>query len=139
MDEMEQSLRMALARVLEHCPRYLCLTGIFSASDGQQMAFKFAVASEEKLRRRLMIPLPEFLKVALPAWTSTFEQHHRVKPAFVMEWVLDESVIQQGVRAVTEEIVKQVVKEAKLHTAPPDDWGDIDYYFCTLKTKANQE
>ena len=139
MNEIEKSLRVALARVFEHYPRCAMLTGIFSASKGRKLTFEFAVAGEEKVRLRMQIPPKEFLKAAMPAWMADFEQNHGVKPAFVMEWRLDESVIRQGVGALADEIARQIVKEARLHDAPPDDWMDMDYYFRTFKAREDNE
>ena len=129
--EMEKSLRMALARVFEHHPRCTMLTGIFSAAEGKKLAFEFAVAGEEKVRFRMQVPPQEFLKVAMPAWTADFEEHHGVKPAFVMEWLVDESVIGQGVSALADEIVRQIVEKAKSQKTTHDDW--IDYDLRTLE------
>ncbi len=139
MDEMEKSLRLGLAKVFEHYPRCTFLTGIFSAPEGKKLTFEFAVAGEEKLRLRMQIPPNEFLKMAVPTWIADFEGHHGVKPAFVMEWLLDESVIHQGVSALAKEISRQIVQEALLHDAPPDDWMDMDYYFRTLKVSEGDE
>ena len=131
MNEMEKSLRVALARVFEHYPRCAILTGIFSAPKGRKLAFEFAVAGEEKARLRMQIPQAEFLKAAIPAWTTDFEGHHGVKPAFVMEWLLNESVIRQGVSALADEIVRQIVEKAKSQKTTHHDW--IAYDLRTLE------
>ena len=113
MDEMKKSLRVGLARVFEHYPRCTMLTGIFSAPESGKLTFEFAVAGEEKVRLRMQVPPKEFLKAAIPAWTTDFEQHHGVKAAFVMEWLLDERIVQQGVGALAKEIARQIYEEAK--------------------------
>jgi hypothetical protein len=131
MEEMEKSLRVGLAKVFEHYPRCTMLTGIFSAAEGKKLTFEFLVAGEEKARLRLRIPPQEFLKAAIPAWRADFEGHHGVKPAFVMEWLLDERVIRQGVGALASEIARQIVEKAKSQKTTHHDW--IDYDLRTLK------
>src|SRR5208282_3473454 len=111
MSEMEKALRLGLAKVLEQCPRHCLLTGIFSAPKGGGFSFEFAVVGEKKLLLRMGMPQEEFLKVSIPALVSDFDEHHGMKPAFIMEWLLDEGVIQQGVRALADEIARQIVEE----------------------------
>jgi hypothetical protein len=115
------------------------LTGIFSVRDGDELVFEFAVAGQEKVRDRMRFPQEEFLKATIAALATGFEEHHGVRPVFVMEWLLDESVIQQGARALTDEISRQIVEEARLHEAPPDDRKGMDYYFRTLEIAENSE
>jgi hypothetical protein len=132
-------LRVGLAKIFEHYPNCALLTGIFSAPEGNKLVFEFTALGEEKTRNRMRLPHQEFLKAAIPALATEFGNHHGVRPAFVMEWLLDESVIQQGVSALTDEISRQIVEEARLHEAPPDDRKGMDYYFRTLTVSEGNE
>jgi len=133
MGDIEKALRVALARVFEHYPRCSMLTGIFSAPQGKKLDYEFAVAGEEKVRLRMQTPSADFRQAVVLALATEFEKHHGVKPAFVMEWLLSDTVIQQGVGAIADEIARQIVEEARSHKTTPDDWMDMDCYFRTLK------
>ncbi len=133
MNEVKKALRLVLAKAFEHYPHRVLLTGIFSATKGRKFTFEFAIAGEEKILLRKAVPPKEFLEAMVPALAAQFENHRGVKPAFIMEWLLDEEAIQQGAIALADEISRQISENAESQKTTPGNWMDIDYRFATLK------
>lgn len=140
MTELEKDLRLGLARIFEHDPHFVMLTGLFSVKDhNNRMVYEFVVAGEDKVRNRMGLSQKEFLRVMVPLLAREFEEHHHLKPAFLMEWLIDQSARQQGVRALVDELTRQIVAESEVQTESPNDWLDMDYIFRTLSWKAPPE
>ncbi|MHB8974816.1 MAG: hypothetical protein ACYC3X_30860 [Pirellulaceae bacterium] len=130
---MKRTIRLGLARVFEHCPKDAILTGVFSAVIDGDVKYEFAIAGEAKLQKRLELPANVYLSLMLSIIAREFEDHHGVKPAFVMEWYLGPESIAQGAESIAEEIERQVLEESRGHTVAPEELLDMDYELRVLR------
>ena len=133
--QLTKDLRVILARLNEQCPDHAALVGVFSAPANGQLLYEFMGSGQEKLDERMKLPQGVFYKIVLPKLCQEFEEHHKSKPAFIIEWFITQSGWKQGSAALAEVIATHICNEAALHETPPDDLLDLELTTHCLSAK----
>jgi hypothetical protein len=133
--ELKNDLRVLLARLNEHYPDHASIIGIFSAPTDNTLAYEFLGSGEKKLEERLKVPQNVFYSAMIPVLSKDFEEHHKTRPGFGMEWFIMQGAWQQGIAALVETIAKQIWDEAVLHSTPPNDPLDLEVATHVLDSK----
>jgi hypothetical protein len=122
---LKHDLHLLLARLKENCPDRASVVGVFSALSDDSLHYELLGSGDKKLEERLKVPHHAYYAAMLPVLSGDFEKHHKIKPAFLIEWFILGDAWQLGVASLTEVMVDHIREESVLHDTAPDDWRDL--------------